>query len=71
MNYAALPIQCGNHPLIPEVTIAEIYSHARIDGHSVKLVEQPEIAVTCATCGKVSFADKIVFEAKRTERTYQ
>lgn len=71
MNYDALHIQCGNHPLIPEVTITEIYRHTRIDGHLVKLAEQPEIAVTCATCGKTSFADNIAFEAKGTERTYQ
>lgn len=71
MNYAALHIQCGNHPLIPEVAITEIYSHVRIDGHLVKLAEQPEITVTCATCGKTFFTNKIAFEATRTERTYQ
>lgn len=71
MNYSALPIQCGNHPLLPKVTIIEIYSHTHIDGHLVKLAEQPEITVTCATCGKTSLTDKIVFETKCTERTYQ
>lgn len=71
MNYDALHIQCGNHPLIPEVVITEIHSRVRIGGHLVKLAEQPEVAVTCATCGKTSFTDKITFEAKCTERTYQ
>ena len=65
MNAATLHIQCGNHPLLPEVTITEIYSRTYIDGRSVQLAEQPEIAVTCITCGKTSPAENAVFEIKR------
>ena len=53
------------------MTITEIYRHTHIDGRLVELAEQSEIAVTCATCGKTSLTDKIAFETKYTERTYQ
>ena len=65
MNAATPHIQCGNHPLLPEVTITEIYSHTYIDGRSVQLAEQPEITITCITCGKTSPAENTVFEIKR------
>lgn len=66
MNAATLHVQCGNHPLLPEVTITEIYSHTYIDGRSVQLAEQPEITVTCITCGKTSPAENAIFEIKHT-----
>lgn len=65
MNYAALPIQCGNHPLLPEVTITEIRRHIYDDGRLIQVAEQPEITITCITCGKTSPAENTVFEIKR------
>ena len=64
-------IQCGNHPLLPEVTITEIRRHVYIDGHLTQVAEQPEITITCTTCRKTSLANDIIFETKFTERTYQ
>lgn len=61
-------IQCGNHPLHPEVTITEIYSHAYIDGRLTQVAEQPEIAITCTICGNTSFANDLIFETKHTDR---
>lgn len=71
MNAATSRIQCGNHPLLPEVAITEIRRHVYNDGHLTQVAEQPEIATTCTTCGKTSLTNDIILETKFTERTYQ
>ena len=37
----------------------------------MQMAEQPEIAITCTTCGKTSFANDIIFETKFTDRSHQ
>lgn len=64
-------IQCGNPPLLPEVAITEIRRHVYIDGHLTQVAEQPEIAITCTTCGKTSLTNDIILETKFIERTHQ
>ena len=71
MNYATLPIQCGNHPLLPEATITEIRRHICDDGRLIQVAEQPEITITCTTCGKTSLTTNIIFETKFIERSHQ
>lgn len=64
-------IQCVNHPLLPEVTITEIRRHVYNDGHLTQVAEQPEITITCTTCGRTSLANDIIFETKFAERSHQ
>lgn len=71
MNAATSRIQCGNHPPLPEVAITEIRRHVYIDGHLTQVAEQPEIAITCTTCGKTSLTNDIILETKFIERAYQ
>lgn len=68
MNDATTRIQCGNHPLAPEVTIIEIRKPNYVGGHFGTLIETPEITVTCATCGKSASSQVIKLETKYTER---
>lgn len=64
-------IQCGNHPLLPEVTIIEIRRHIYDDVRLIQVAEQPEIAITCTTCGKTSLTNDIIFETKFAERSHR
>lgn len=71
MKATTMRIQCGNHPLLPEVTFTEIRRHIYDDGRLIQVAEQPEIAITCTTCGKTSLANDIIFETKFAERSHQ
>lgn len=70
MKAATSHIQCGNHPLLPEVAITQIHRHIYIDGHLTEVAEHPEIVITCTTCGKTSLTNDITLETKSIERTY-
>ena len=71
MKAATTRIQCGNHPLLPEVTFTEIRRHVYVDGRLTKVAEHPEVTITCTTCGKISLTNDIIFETKFVERAHQ